>query len=427
MIDRLNPPAIHDAVNFNYTLSDCNQQICQNNIPIYWLNAGSQEVIQIDWVFKSGLWNESKTAVAAATAGLLKNGTATKNAFEINDAIEFYGASLRVSINNDFGFVTLHTLTRHLPKLLPIIKEVILEPTFPEAELEVYIKNSLQRLNINLMKGDFIANRNIDAMLFGKQHPYGRYTEREDIQALTVADLKQHHQQFYTSSDCTIFMAGNMSQNEVDLIAQYFGSESWNDANSNLNIIHDLQPSTEKYKRIVNDEKSVQGAVRLARSCISRGHPDFAPLIVLNTLFGGYFGSRLMANIREEKGYTYGIYSQLYPTQKAGALLIATEAGHQVCEATVEEVFKEMKLLREVPVSEDELLLVKNYLLGNLLGDLDGPFSIMQRWKNLVLNQLTTSYFDKNIEVYKSIKPQQLHELANQYFKEEDFYNLIVY
>jgi len=146
----------------------------------------------------------------------------------------------------------------------------------------------------------------------------------------------------------------------------------------------------------------------------------------LNTIFGGYFGSRLMANIREEKGYTYGIHSHIYNYKQDGALLIATEAGTAVCEQTVAEVYKEMDLLCNELVDDEELLLVKNYLLGNLLGDLDGPFSIMQRWKNLILNDMPAEQFDKNILIYKNITPEALQILAQKYLRKEDYYELIV-
>src|SRR5690606_21312925 len=142
-----------------------------------------------------------------------------------------------------------------------------------------------------------------------------------------------------------------------------------------------LQAGSEKKLRLSIEEKSVQGAVRILRRFPTREHPDFAPMIILNTLLGGYFGSRLMANIREEKGYTYGIYSLLYAYQKESCLLIATEAGKEVCDAVIAETWKELDRLCQEPISKDELSLVKNYLFGNLLGDLDGPFSLIRRWK----------------------------------------------
>ena len=148
---------------------------------------------------------------------------------------------------------------------------------------------------------------------------------------------------------------------------------------------------------------------------------------VLNNIFGGFFGSRLMANIREEKGYTYGIHSYLTNLIQESALMISTEAGKDVTEATISEVYIEMKRLREEPVKEEELMTSKNFMIGTLLGDLDGPFQVAGRWKSLILNGLTEEYFYRGIEIIKNIQPAELQELANKYLNPADFYELVVF
>jgi predicted Zn-dependent peptidase len=148
--------------------------------------------------------------------------------------------------------------------------------------------------------------------------------------------------------------------------------------------------------------------------------------MVLNSLFGGFFGSRLMSNIREDKGYTYGIYSYLENHVQESAWVISTEAGRDVCEATVAEVYKEMEVLRNEPVDADDLLLVQNYMMGSILGDLDGPFQIINRWKNIVLNGVDSSYFQNQVATIKSVTAAELQELANKYLHPEKFYELVV-
>ncbi|MEO5984470.1 MAG: insulinase family protein, partial [Ferruginibacter sp.] len=148
---------------------------------------------------------------------------------------------------------------------------------------------------------------------------------------------------------------------------------------------------------------------------------------VLNNVFGGFFGSRLMSNIREEKGYTYGIYSYLQNHIQHSAWVISTEAGKDVCEATIEEVYKEMTRLRDKKIGKSELILVKNYMMGQILGDLDGPFHIMAKWKNIILNDLDERYFYESVEEIKSITSKELKLLANEYLHPEKFYELVVY
>jgi predicted Zn-dependent peptidase len=189
---------------------------------------------------------------------------------------------------------------------------------------------------------------------------------------------------------------------------------------------HPILPAGEKKYRIINDPNGVQGAIRLARDFPNRHHPDFFGAQVLNAVFGGFFGSRLMNNIREEKGYTYGIYSYLQNHIQRSAWMISTEAGKDVSEATIEEVYKEMAILREELVDDEELLLVRNYLMGSTLGDLDGPFHIISRWKNIVLNGLSEEYFYQSIRTIKTIQPEELQRLASKYLQPEDFYELVV-
>ena len=133
-----------------------------------------------------------------------------------------------------------------------------------------------------------------------------------------------------------------------------------------------------------------------------------------------------MSNIREDKGYTYGIHSYIQNHIHDTAWLISTEAGRDVADATVEEVYKEMKKLREEPVEADELHLVRNYMMGSILGDLDGPFQVIGRWKNYVLNNLSESYFYNSIQTIKTISAEELMELAGKYLGQEEFYQLTV-
>jgi predicted Zn-dependent peptidase len=170
----------------------------------------------------------------------------------------------------------------------------------------------------------------------------------------------------------------------------------------------------------------VQGAVRLGTPFPDRRHPDFLKTQVLNNLFGGFFGSRLMSNIREDKGYTYGIHSYLQNHMQQTAWMISTEAGRDVCEPTIVEVYKEMEILRNELVDDEELLLVRNYMMGSLLGDLDGPFQIINRWKNIILNGFDESYFYRSIDTIKTVSAKELQELANKYLVPEKFYELVV-
>jgi predicted Zn-dependent peptidase len=302
---------------------------------------------------------------------------------------------------------------------------MITDAVFLEEELSTYKQNTKQRLSVSLKKSDFVASRLIDAYVYGEGHPYGTYSHAEDIDALDTAALKQFYNQYYVNGQCIIFVSGKLPVNLKEQLNNNFGSLGLISPKSEIPNPKS-QPAAQKKYRITNDAEGVQGAIRIARDFPNRHHPDFMKVMVLNTLFGGYFGSRLMSNIREDKGYTYGIHSYVQNHLQQTAWMISTEAGKDVAEATVEEVYKEMKLLQEELVDEEELLLVRNYLIGTILGDLDGPFQIMGRWKNLILNNLDEKYFYDSVQTIKTISAEELRDLAKKYLNPEDFYELIV-
>lgn len=426
MINRKQAPVIKDAVEFELLLKPYELFKLDNGIPVYVIRSEEQETLQLELVFPAGTWYEPENMVAAATNFLMKNGTGKHSALEINEMTEYYGAYLNRNCFHENATYTLHCLSKHTAELLPVMQEVIQDPVFPQEELNIYVQNMKQKLAVNLQKCEFVANRHIDKYLFGEFHPYGRVSSMMAYDALQVESLKAFYQKQYTYNNCKIFLAGNLPANMIELLNKHFGNGEWNGQSHVLRPDLPVLPAEEKKYRIFNDESGVQGAVRVARPFTNRYHPDFPKMLVLNTIFGGYFGSRLMSNIREEKGYTYGINSQIYNFRQVGGINIHTEAGRDVCEATLTEIYKEMARMQTEIVPEEELGLVRNYMIGSILGDLDGAFQVIQRWKNLILNDLDENYFYNNVRVIKTITAEELQQLAKQYYNREDFYELIV-
>ena len=425
MLNRIQAPIIKDATEFDLKLKPYEKYVLDNGVEVYAVNAGTQEVMSVELVFKAGNWYEQQNNVAAATNYLIKNGTTNKTAYQLNEHFDYYGSHLSRGCYNETSTIILHCINRHLGTHLPVIAEMITDSIYPQHELDLFKQNMQQRLMVNLKKCDFVAGRLIEEYLFGKQHPYGVYSNKEDYDALEQQQLLEYYKQYYTHGHCTIFAGGLLPDNFEQLLNETIGQLPLNQATLPT-ILHPVLPAVEKKYRISNDANGVQGAIRLARAFPNRHHPDFQGVQVLNTLFGGFFGSRLMSNIREDKGYTYGIHSYILNHISTTAWMVSTEAGKDVCEATINEVYNEMKDMREELVDEDELQLVKNYLIGTILGDLDGPFHIIGRWKNLILNGLDENYFYSSVNSIKKISAKELQELANKYLQPEAFYELVV-
>ncbi len=310
-----------------------------------------------------------------------------------------------------------------------------MDSVYPQEELDIYKKNSQQRLQVSLKKSDFVAGRLIDAYLYGPSHPYGKYSSAEDYTALEREDLTAFYRRHYQNGRCRIFVAGKLPSGILEQLDQHFGGLPLQ-PHSGPGITPSsaplllpsvpIFPAKQKKYDIVHDPEGVQGSIRIARDFPNRHHPDFQKVQVLNNVFGGFFGSRLMTNIREDKGYTYGIYSYLANNLQESALIISTEAGKEVCAATIEEVYKEMRLICEEPIEEEELQMARNHTIGSVLGDLDGPFHVAARWKNIILNGLDGNYFQEGIRIVKTITPEELQVLARKYLDPAAFFELVV-
>ena len=281
MLNRKEEPAIHEAVDLDIQLKPYNHFTLDNGVQVYAIDAGAEEVVMVEWVFYAGNWYEEKNIVAATVNHLLKNGTKTKTAFAINEHFDFYGAYLNRSCSNETATITLHSLSKHLPKLLPVLAELITDSTMPEQELAIYKQNQKQRLAVNLKKGDFVANRFIDEYLYGIQHPYGKYTKAEDYDALQQEELLAFYHQYYTSGKAILFVAGKLPADFQEQLNKAFGHLPLNQSIL-AEVQHVPNRAVEKKYAITNDEKGVQASIRIARPFPNRHHPDFTKTQVLN-------------------------------------------------------------------------------------------------------------------------------------------------
>jgi zinc protease len=427
MLNRTKAPKITDATAFNLQLPAYRKVVLRNGVEVYAIDLGALDTLMINWTFYAGNWYEEKIGVAAAVNSLLKNGTSRKTAFEINEHFEYYGSYLSRTCHHETAEITLHSLGKHVHELLPAVAELIQDSMFPQEELDIYKKNMQQRLQVNLKKSDFVAGRLIDAYLFGQAHPYGKYSSSEDYQALQQEELQKFYGAHYRQGRCVIFVAGKLPEGIMAEMDRHFGGLPLRAHGSGSpDREYPLNPAAGKKYQVVNDPEGVQGSIRIARNFPNRHHPDFQKVQVLNNVFGGFFGSRLMTNIREDKGYTYGIYSYLMNHRQESAWLISTEAGKDVCAATIGEVYGEMRLLREEPVEEEELQMACNYAIGIILGDLDGPFHVAARWKNILLNNLDENFFYQGVHIIKTSTPLELQEMAVKWLDPDAFYELVV-
>ncbi len=399
--------------------------VLSNGIPVYLVNSGTQDIIKIEFIFNAGNWFEDKPMVARFTNKMLKEGTQNFTSLEIDQKIDFYGAHLETSVDFDMAYVLLYSLNKHLENTLAVFAEVIKFPVFPERELAILIQNQKQEFIINNEKVRYLARRKFNEQIFGKTHPYGRLFETNDFDTITREHLAAFHQHHYRLENCKILVAGKIPKNMVELLNHYFGQKQ--DENPIIFTEPEISqfPVNNRLFHIIKDN-AIQSAIRIGKVLFNKKHPDYLKLKVLNTVFGGYFGSRLMTNIREDKGYTYGIGSAIVSLQHSGFFSIASEVGAEVTRSAIDEIYNEIRILQQETIPETELNLVRNYMLGSFQRNVDGAFALSENIKSLLVYDLDQDFNREYIGIIKNITAEELRELAKQYLDIDSLTEIIV-
>ena len=421
MPNRTRAPKIHEIREL--TLPRPRIYQLDNGIPVYEICMGTQDVLKVEVVFQAGRPYETMPLASRATAALLREGTASRTAANIAETIDFYGGTLTSQGSLDHITVTLYCLTKHFDALIPLLTDILTEPSFPEEELLAFIDRNKQRLQVDLTRNDVVAYRLITECIYGPQHPYGYNSTPEMYEALTRGGLQDHFKTHLTAANCQIFISGKTDAAIIDRLNAEIGRALPKGTPSLPRLEGNGAPSGKLHQP---HSDTVQTAIRLGRKLFSRQHPDFNGLYVLNTIFGGYFGSRLMTNIREEKGYTYNIYSSLDNMQFDGYFYVGTEVGNEFAWPALREVYREMEILRQEPVGGEELHMVRNYLMGNFLTMLDGPFNQAEVVRNCITEDLPLESFEEMVQTILQIDARKLQALANQYFDPADMWEVIV-
>lgn len=421
MLNRTTAPDFKQVNDINFI--EPTKQELDNGIKVFTVNAGEQELVRIEFIFENVNWDEKKPLQAVTVNNLINNGTKTLTSKEIAEKVDYYGAFLQTEYGADHTVITLYSLNKHLEAVLPIIWSILNESIFPAQELAIFVQNQKQKLQVNLQKNDFLARKAFANAIFG-QTPYGVDIKIEDYDALMQTDLLAYYSAAFKPSNCIIIAAGKFESAEFDLLNKFFG-KNWENNQPSTSNQFDFSPigGSEIY---VKKDDAVQSAIRMGNLSINRTHKDFPSLQILNTLLGGYFGSRLMANIREDKGYTYGIGSGIASLKDAGYFFIATEVGTDVCASALQEIEKEIELLKTDLVAEEELNLVRNFMLGSLLGSLENAFSHADKFKNIYFSGLGYDYYTNYIATVKSITATEIKSIANTYLNWDAMTRVVV-
>ncbi|MBF9143815.1 M16 family metallopeptidase [Hymenobacter properus] len=387
-----------------------------NGARLHVLANDAQPVVRLQAVFRAGKLAEPKPGLATLTARMLLEGTTTRTARQIADEVAFYGASLECDAGFDRSTLTLYCLTRHLPALLPLVLDVLTNPAFPESELQQLKTRTIQNVRVERQKTSFLASERFNELLFGAETPYGRAFDAEAYQALTADEARAFHQTAYAGANAELFLCGDVAA-EQQLVAEAFEALP-------AGVALVAAPATDDATALSGPSRvpvagSLQASIRMGRLWPSPTHPDTHRLKLLVNVLGGYFGSRLMRNIREDKGLTYGIYSSVAPREAATSLVIGTDVKGESADYAVSEIEMELRRLQEELIPADELETVKSYMLGKFANELSTVFEQCDKYKNLVFLGLPADYYTEYVSQTEATDAETLRALAQQYLAPE--------
>ena len=397
-----------------------------NGLALHILNAGEQPLLRLEMIFPAGNYYEIKNATSYFTIKMLGEGTQKRSSREIISFVDQFGAFIDFNHGVDRVSISLYALTKHLESILPILTELITLPTFPEKELENLKNITLQNLRVNKEKNNFLASKKFREQLFGDTHPYGRNLNEEVIEQLQRTDLQDYFERCYQGQKFDLLVVGKIEDNIIQQLKKHFSTLKFNapSPEKNLNVLPPNQQTNRTHKIV--KEASLQSSIRLGQRLFTKNHPDYFKMMVTNEIFGGYFGSRLMKNIREEKGYTYGIYSNIVVFNKQGYWVVGTDVKKEFTQNTLDEIHKEALKLRSELIDQKELETVRNYILGSFAGSLSTPFDLADIFKSVYFNNLEYSFYDQYVHAVKSITPEEILETAQKYLHTEDMLAVVV-
>ena len=394
----------------------------KNGVAVHVINTADYEVVRVSFVFGAGTRTQSHPFVASATANMLAEGSREFTAQQLAERLDYYGSYFDVNIDRDYAYITFCSLKKFFPQTAEVIEQIILHPVFPEKEVATYCAKRRQQLTIERKKVETKAREKFAQAIFGEKHPYGVSYSESEYDSITREHIEEHYKQLYTAENSMIVCSGSISEDVLGRIMAI--AEQLPTAEKTM---ADSIPAFETiHTQRIHHEGALQSSIRMGRLLFQRTHHDFVPMQVLATILGGYFGSRLMQNLRERNGFTYGVFSAMVNFQHTGYLAIATQVGTEVTDEALRQIAHEIEILRTEKVDEEELLLVKNIMAGEMMRILDGPFGIADVTTENILCGLDNSQINENLRRIRQTTAEDILRLAQKYLDPKDMVTVVV-
>lgn len=393
-----------------------------NGVRLYLLENHDQQVVRLSFVFGAGSSRQTTLFSATSAANLLSEGSDRFTARQIAEQLDFYGSYFDIAVDRDMVVVSFCALSKFFMPTLRTAEEILLRPAFPQQEFDSYRIKRRQRLEIERRKVDVRVREAFAAAMFGADHPYGISAPESAYDTLTREAVVDFYRRHYTADNCFVVCSGDLSDEALAAIENICVQLPQSGDRRELVFPAMVQTSSVRLEHA----GAVQSAVRVGRMLFTRNHPDYVGMQVVATALGGYFGSRLMRNLREERGYTYGVFAGMVNLDRAGYLAIATQVAEAAREDTLRQIYTEIERLRTEPISEQELSLVKNIMVGEMMRILDGPFGIVDVTIENVQCGTDNHAVERTVEAIRRCTPEDVLRLSEKYLRREDLVEVTV-
>jgi zinc protease len=388
-----------------------------NGLDVWLVRQAELPIVSMNLVIKSGSMADpkGKLGIAEYTADLLNKGTKNRNAVEIANQAQNIGSNVGAGSGWDSTNVSMTTLTKHLDKALELYADVIVNPTFPDAELNPIKQRAIVGLTQRKTNANAIANIAFNSVLYGKEHPYGQASSEASIKAITRDDLVKFYETYYRPNNSTLIVVGDttMAGLKTKLESAF---ANWKSAEVPATKI----PATTKVAQpgiyLIDRPGSAQSVVTIGQIGVSRDNPDFVALSVMNSILGGQFSSRVNLNLREEKGYTYGARTGFSFRKGAGPFSASADVQTAVTKESVQEFMKELNGIRgAIPVTEKELEYNKQSIIRRFPQGFETNGQISGQLSNLLIYGLSDTYFNEYIAKVNAVTVADVNRVANKY------------
>ena len=393
-------------------------------------------LVKLDLTFEAGSRYQPQPCVAHAASQLIGEATAKHTAAEVAEFLDFRGIVVERSADVCTSCLSFYFLRRYAGELLPLVREMVEEPVLTPALFEAYVSKRRQQLEVNARKTSSVARNAWYEALFGPDHPLGVHANPEDVDRLTPDLITAFWRERY--QDYWITLSGNVDDALVEMVSNSTRHTPQSLRDSSPNLGEQLEILTASDRGSHSSPKLGEVAQRAGGVCSPQfsirvgrvlpfqwDNPDYHKFMVLNTLLGGYFGSRLMTNLREEKGYTYGIYSQTQIFRGVIVFFITADVAAEAAEDSLVQVDAEIRRLQEEPVTDDELCRVCTYMRGDHLRSIDGIFELSERRRQMVTTGVGESFFDLLLAALGTTTPADIQRLARKYLDPSDLLHVV--